>query len=129
MELFDAYEIRTPQRRDLRDPLLLGRRGRERYGIALWGESLRPWEEITALVQESLSIRQRAARRRTWSMIGGTLGGLLFGLGIGSWSGYGGDPVATGLVCALVGLFFAWTIAQVSPPEQQQHDFLDRYRG
>ena len=61
MELFEAYEVRTPERRDLRDPLVLGRIGTQRYRIALWGESLRPLHEISALVQHSFSIRRRAA--------------------------------------------------------------------
>src|ERR671925_451046 len=38
MELFDTYEVRTPVRLDSRDPLLLGRLGKQRYRIALWGE-------------------------------------------------------------------------------------------
>ena len=40
--LFEAYEVMTPERQDLRDPLLLGRVGQQRYRMALWGESLRP---------------------------------------------------------------------------------------
>ena len=106
MELFEAYELRTPRRRDLRDPLLIGRQGGDRYRIALWGESLRPLEEVHELVQQSLAIRRRAARWRMGMMAGGPLLGLGLGLLIGGQSWYAGTPVAPGLVYGLFGLIF-----------------------
>ena len=127
MNLFEAYEVRTPVRRDARDPLLLGRLGGQWYRLALWGESLLPLEEITALVQQSLAIRARAARRRIWLGLGGTLPGLALVL----WLGYmlwEGEPVGTGLLLTFLIFFFAWLPMLVYTPENCQHDFLDRYR-
>lgn len=127
MDLFEAYEVRTPVRRDARDPLLLGRLGKQWYRLALWGESLLPLEEITALVQQSLTLRARAARRR----VGLGLGGTLPGLALISWLGYllwDGQPVGTGLLLTFLLFFFAWLPMLVYTPENCQHDFLDRYR-
>jgi hypothetical protein len=127
MDLFEAYEVRTPVRRDARDPLLLGRLGGQWYRLALWGESLLPLEEITALVQQSLAIRARAAKRRVWLGLGGTLPGLALVL----WLGYllwEGQPVGTGLLLTFLIFFFAWLPMLVYTPENCQHDFLDRYR-
>ena len=97
MDLFEAYAVRTPVRRDARDPLLLGRLGGQWYRLALWGESVRPLEEITALVHQSLTIRARAAKRRLWLGRGGTLPGLV----LLAWGGsrlWAGQPVGTGLL-------------------------------
>ena len=127
MDLFEAYEVRTPVRRDARDPLLLGRLGGQWYRLALWGESLLPLEEISALVQQSLTIRARAAKRRVWLGLGGTLPGLALVL----WLGYllwEGQPVGTGLLLTFLIFFFAWLPMLVYTPENCQHDFLDRYR-
>ena len=127
MDLFEAYEVRTPVRRDARDPLLLGRLGGQWYRLALWGESLLPLEEIAALVQQSLTIRARAAKRRVWLGLGGTLPGLALVL----WLGYllwEGQPVGTGLLLTFLIFFFAWLPMLVYTPENCQHDFLDRYR-
>ena len=127
MDLFEAYEVRTPVRRDARDPLLLGRVGGQTYRLALWGESLRPLEEITSLVQQSLAIRARAAKRRVWLGIGGTIPGLA----LASWLSYllwEGQPVGTGLLLTFLLFFFAWLPMLVYTPENCQHDFLDRYR-
>jgi hypothetical protein len=127
MDLFEAYEVRTPVRRDARDPLLLGRLGDQWYRLALWGESLLPMEEIAALVQQSLAIRARAARRRVWMGLGGTLPGLALIV----WLGYllwHGQPVGTGMLLTLLVFFFAWLPMLVYTPENCQHDFLDRYR-
>ena len=127
MDLFEAYEVRTPVRRDARDPLLLGRLGGQWYRLALWGESLLPLEEIAALVQQSLAIRARAAKRRVWLGLGGTLPGLALVL----WLGYllwEGQPVGTGLLLTFLIFFFAWLPMLVYTPENCQHDFLDRYR-
>jgi len=128
MELFEAYELRTPTRRDLRDPLLIGRQGGDRYRIALWGESLRPLEEIDELVQQSLTIRRRAARWWMGMMAGGPLVGLGLGLFIGNQSWYAGTPVEAGLTYGLFGLLFTWIPVQAYTPENRQQDFLDRYR-
>jgi len=127
MALFEAYEVRTPVRRDARDPLLLGRLGNQWYRLALWGESLLPLEEITALVQQSLTLRARAAKRRVWLGLGGTLPGLALIV----WLGYllwDGQPVGTGLLLTFLIFFFAWLPMLVYTPENCQHDFLDRYR-
>jgi hypothetical protein len=125
--LFEAYEIRTPVRRDARDPLLLGIQGGQRYRIALWGESLRPLEEITTLVQQSLAIKTRAT---VWAVALATSGALI-GLTLGWWLGLltvDRRPLASSLFFALLGLFFAWFPTMLYTPENRQHDFLDRYR-
>jgi hypothetical protein len=128
MELFDTYEVRTPVRRDVRDPLLLGRLGEQPYRIALWGESLRPQEEITALVQRSLAIRTHAARWQARL----ALGGALLGFALGLWLGHlapDTKPLVTGFMFALLGVFFGCLPMLLYTPENRQHDFLDRYRG
>jgi len=51
LDLFEEYEVRTPVRRDPRDPLLLGRVRGQSYRMALWGESLLPLERIATLVE------------------------------------------------------------------------------
>src|SRR5499427_5862030 len=127
MDLFEAYEVRTPVRRDARDPLLLGRLGGQWYRLALWGESVRPLEEITALVQQSLTIRARAAKRRLWLGRGGTLPGLVLLAWCGSlW--WAGQPVGTGLQCTWWIVFLACLWRLMQTPENCQQDFLDRYR-
>jgi hypothetical protein len=128
LELFEAYEIRTPERRDLRDPLLIGQCGGQRYRVALWGESLRPFEEITALVQESLALRKRAARWRGLIVGGGALLGLALGLWLGSQSSLTESGVGAGLVLAWIGLFCMGLLTEAYAPETQQQRFLDRYR-
>jgi hypothetical protein len=128
MELFEAYELRTPTRRDLRDPLLIGRQGGECYRIALWGESLQPLEEVHELVQQSLAMRRRAARWWMGIMAGGPLVGLGLGLLIGNQSWYAGTPVEASLAYGLFGLIFTWIPAQAYTPENRQQNFLDRYR-
>jgi hypothetical protein len=128
MELFDTYEVRTPVRVDARDPLILGRLGGQRYRIALWGESLRPQEEITALVQQSLAIRTRAAQWQTRL----ALGGALFGFALGLWLGHlapDSKPLVTGCMFALLGVFFGCLPMMLYTPENRQHDFLDCYRS
>jgi hypothetical protein len=128
MGLFDTYEIRTPVRRDARDPLLLGRLGAQPYRIALWGESLRPPEEITALVQQSLAIRIRAAQWQRRLALGGALLGFILGL----WLGYlapDSKPIITGCMFAMLGVFFGCLPMLLYTPENRQHDFLDCYRG
>jgi hypothetical protein len=128
MEMFDAYEVRTPVRRDARDPLLLGRLGGQPYRIALWGESLRPQEEITALVQQSLALRARAASWQKRLTLGGTLLGLALGLWLGHLSPEN-QPVVTGFLFAFLGFFFGWLPMFLYTPENRQHDFLERYRS
>lgn len=125
--LFEAYEIRTPVRRDARDPLLLGIQGGQRYRIALWGESLMPLEKITALVQQSLVIKTRAARWRLWLSISGTLLGFLLGWWLGFMTGED-KPHASIIFFAMLGLFIAWFPTVLYSPENRQHDFLDQYR-
>ena len=127
MDLFEAYEVRTPARRDARDPLLLGRLGGQWYRLALWGESLLPLEEITALVQQSLALRTRVEKRKGWVALGGTLFGLAVGL-LWAWLSPETQPVGISLLFAFVGFFLAWLPTFLYTPENRQHDFLDRYR-
>jgi hypothetical protein len=128
MGLFEAYEVRTPARRDLRDPLLLGKVRGQHYRIALWGESLRPLEEITTLVQQSLALRTRAFRRRMRFTSGVGLLGFAIGVWLGTLPSYQGNPLGSGLVFALLGLFIAAILWFIHTPENCQQDFLDRYR-
>ena len=69
--MFDAYEMRSPERKDDRDPLLLGRCEGKWYRIALWGESLLPLKRISKLVQESLVIKARTANGSSLSVLAG----------------------------------------------------------
>jgi hypothetical protein len=127
LDLFEAYEVRTPVRRDFRDPVLLGRAGGQPYRLALWGESVLPLEQITALVQQSFAVRARAAKRRLWWGLGGSLPGL----GLAAWLGHllwTGHAVGAGPLIAGLFLILAWLPLLVSTPENCQHDFLDRYR-
>jgi hypothetical protein len=128
LDLFEAYEVRTPIRRDLRDPLLLGRVGTQRYRMALWGESLRPLEEIATLVQRSLALRSRAVKWRVLL----TMSGVLCGFGLGMWLGhqpsFEGKALGTGLMYALLSLFCVAFPLLLYTPENRQQDFLDRYR-
>ena len=125
--LFESYEIRTPVRTDAQDPLLLGRVGEQRYRLALWGESLLPLEQITALVQQSLAMRTRIERRKGWIALGGALFGLAIGL-LWAWLSPAVQPIGIGLLFAFVGFFLAWLPTFLYTPENRQHDFLDRYR-
>lgn len=128
LELFEAYELKTPERRDLRDPLVLGRVGTQRYRIALWGESLRPLAEIQELVQKSLAIRQRATK---W-LLGSIAGGAALGLGLGLWvagqTPYAGDYLGVSLACMTLGALFVGLPFYIYTPENRQQHFLDRYR-
>jgi hypothetical protein len=128
MDLFEAYEVRTPVRRDSRDPVLLGRLGEQRYRMALWGESIRPLEEITSLVNQSLAIKAHAIKWRNYAMSAGTLVGFGLGVWLGSHPSFEGDPLSLGVMLALIGLFSTWFPSVVYAPENRQHDFLDRYR-
>ena len=125
--LFESYEIRTPVRTDARDPLLLGRVGDQRYRLALWGESLLPLEQITALVQQSLALRTRAEKRKGWMALGGALFGLAIGL-LWAWLSPVVQPIGISLLFAFIGFFLAWLPPFLYTPENRQHDFLDRYR-
>lgn len=127
LDLFEEYEVRTPVRRDPRDPLLLGRMEGQWYRMALWGESLLPLERITALVEQSLAIRARAARGHLWC----TAGGTLLGFAVGAWLAHvtpESQPVATSLLFTGLGFFLTWFPTFMYTPENRQHDFLDRYR-
>src|SRR5262245_12521120 len=125
--LFESYEIRTPVRTDARDPLLLGRVGEQRYRLALWGESLLPLEQITALVRQSLVLRTRVEKRKGWKALGGALFGLAIGL-LWAWLSPVVQPIGTSFLFACVGFFLAWLPTFLYTPENRQHDFLDRYR-
>jgi hypothetical protein len=128
MDLFDAYEIKTPERQDQRDPLLIGQHEGKRYRIALWGESLRPFVEITALVEKSLALRTRAAWWYRRIIAGGTLFGLGLGLYLGSQPSFEGNPISLGFSLALFGLASTWLCTWCYTPENRQQTFLDRYR-
>jgi len=127
LDVFEAYEVRTPVRRDFRDPVLLGRTGGQTYRLALWGESVLPLEQMTALVQESFAVRARAAKRRVWWGLGISLPWLA----LASWMGalrWSGQEVGAGPMVALLFLLLAWLPLLVHTPENAQHDFLDCYR-
>jgi hypothetical protein len=126
-DLFEGYEVRTPVRNDVRDPLLLGRVGEQRYRLALWGESLLPLEQMTALVQQSLALRAGVEKRKGWVALGGTLLGLAVGF-LWAWFSPEAEPVGLSLLFAFVGFFLAWLPTFLYTPENRQHDFLDRYR-
>ena len=128
MDLFEAYEVRTPERRDLRDPLVLGRIGTQRYRIALWGESLRPLDEISALVQKSFSIRRRAAHWQLWTTVGGALLGLILGLWAAAQTPYEGYQFGIAIVSTILGSGIGGFPFQIYTPENRQQQFLDRYR-
>lgn len=125
--LFDTYEVRTPIRRDARDPLLLGRLGTQSYRVALWGESLRSQEEIQTLVEQSLVLRDEAARWRLWLTGGGALLGAALGVYLGSMPTEE-TPLGTGLLFTFLGLALGWLPLFLYTPENRQHNFLDRYR-
>ena len=121
MNLFEAYEVRTPVRRDARDPLLMGRANGIWYRLGLWGESLLPLEEITALVQQSFVIRSRAVKRRVLLGLGGALSCLAL-----VWNPLlRQEHIATGFLLTLL-IFFLPMLMYT--PESVQHDFLDKYR-
>jgi hypothetical protein len=131
MNLFESYEIRTPARRDHRDPLLLGYVNRQQYRIALWGESLLPLERIAALVNQSIEVRRRAAKNRCLLGSAGTMTAFLLLLGGLIWSGQ--QPRQDGIWEGMfvLGMFICligWLPTLMNSPENVQHDFLDRYR-
>ena len=129
MQLFEQYELRSPVRKDARDPLLLGKsEDGKRHRIALWGESLRPLTEIARLVQESLAVKARAEKRRL--VIG--LSGTTPSAALAFYSFY---LIFHGQAFGIVGLLLAyivsgcsWVPSLVHSPLNAQHDFLDRYR-
>jgi hypothetical protein len=127
MGLFEAYEVMTPERQDLRDPLLLGRVGSQRYRMALWGESLRPMAEISDLVQQSLTFRRRLTRWQRGALAGSTLFGIGFGWWMSSQGAFEGSRLMSGFIWALICFGFAWLPFLYTPASRQQ-DFLDRYR-
>jgi hypothetical protein len=126
--VFDSYEVMTPERRHLRDPLVLGRIGDQRYRIALWGESLRPLNEIRELVHQSLAVRQLAARWRLWTTATGGLLGLAFGLWAALQTPSAADDVIMSLLYGIMGLCGSLSL-QLHIPEEKQQRFLDRYRS
>ena len=128
MELFEEYTLKTPERRDLRDPLVLGRLGAHNYRIALWGESLRPIEEISALVQHSLALRVRAVKWLKTCMVSGAV----LGFGLGLWAAKQlpaeGDFWGVSLASITVGMLVMGMPFLLYTPEHRQQNFLDRYR-
>jgi hypothetical protein len=128
LDLFEAYEVMTTERQDLRDPLLLGRVGNQRYRMALWGESLRPITEIADLVQQSLAVRRRFARWQKGAIAVSTVFGIGFGWWMSSQGSFEGSRVMSGLIWALICSCFAWLPFLYTPASRQQ-DFLDHYRS
>lgn len=125
--MFEAFEVRTPERLHVRDPLVLGCLGHQRYRLALWGESLRPLDEMQQLVQQSLAVRQRAARWRLWSTLSGAALGLGFGLWVASQTPTLGDDVGISIMYVILGTCASLPF-QLFTPEEKQQQFLDRYR-
>jgi hypothetical protein len=128
MELFEAYTLKTPERRDLRDPLVLGRLGAHHYRIALWGESLRPLEEIKTLVEHSLALRTRAVKWLKSCMVSGAVMGLGFGLWAAEQLPAAGDAVGVSLASLAIGVLVMGMPFLLYTPEHRQQNFLDRYR-
>jgi hypothetical protein len=124
VDLFEAYEVRTPVRCDLQDPLLLGRLGNQWYRLALWGESVLPLEQIATLVRQSLAIKARVSKKQK------IVGSLGIASGIAFWAGclYFHNGMGAGLLLLLVCTVWTWIPSVVYTPENAQHNFLDRYR-
>ena len=126
LQMFDEYAIRTPIRRDGKDPLLLARAGNVWYRLALWGESaLLSVQEISLLASKSLVVKSRVAK---WEKRIG-LGGI--GLAFFAWLAclwLETAPSGIGLVLMLLIAFLGWMPTLVYKPENAQHNFLDRYR-
>ncbi len=127
-DLFESYEIRTPQRRDLRDPLVLGWIGAQRSRIALWGESLLSLEEISALVAESLVIKKSATRWQMISKFGGALLGSVLGLVLAADAPLVGQQFVAALTATILGASIGAFPYHIFTPENRQHLFLDSYR-
>jgi len=128
MQMFDEFMIQTPIRRDARDPLLRARAGNKWYRLVLWGESLLSLEKISSLVQESLVIKTKVAKRQKRTALGGAGLGLLMWLGHFLWQSPS-ELVALFLtLLTIMIILFAWTVPLLYTPENAQHDFLDCYR-
>ena len=132
LDLFEEYMLRTPERVDSKDPLLLGRQGANWYRIALWGESLLPFEQITTLVQQSLVIRKR---KMTWHIVR-SLCGPVVGFLLGMWFNANAHTPSVyeysysgSLVLTFAGFIFGWFPGHAISPLNHQQDFLDRYRS
>ncbi len=126
-DLFESYEIRIPQRRDLRDPLVLGWIGAQRSRIALWGESLLSLEEISGLVAESIVIKKSATRWQLISKFGWALLGLVLGLVLAADA-----PLAYQFIAVTTAIMLGVGIGafpyRIFTPENRQQQFLDRHR-
>jgi hypothetical protein len=128
MDLFADYTLKTPERRDLRDPLVLGRLGTQYYRIALWGESLRPLDEIATLVQQSLALRTRAVKWMKMSMASGAVMGLSLGLWTAARLPAEGDFLGVCVASLAIGVLVMGLPFFIYNPEHRQQNFLDRYR-
>ena len=128
VEMFDEYEIRSPARKDARDPLLLGKSGGKWHRIALWGESLLSLIEIAHLVQESLVVKARAEKRRLIVGLSGTTPSAALAFYFFYLLCQGQTSGIVGLLLALIVSGFSWALSLVYSPLNAQHDFLDRYR-
>ena len=124
MDFFQAYELR---RGDEQEFLLLGQIRGQSYRLTRWGENLRSPQEVNVLVQQSLIIKARTARRRVWLGWGAILPGLALALWLGFllWQG---KPVSTGLLLTFLVFLCASTPAIFSTPEKRARRYLDRYR-
>lgn len=127
MGMFETYQVRTPVRRDARDPLLLGLAQGKWYRIALWGESLLPLKRIKELVKESLELRDRASRRRRWLIPLSALGAFGLSLAVYLFPQFFESHETLALLAALAGVL-ALIMNLARTAENVQHDFLDRYR-
>lgn len=130
LHMFDEYAIRTPVRRDARDPLLLARLKDVWYRIALWGESnLFSVQEISSFVRESLAVKSRIAKRQRRIALWGTGFALLTAM-VCLLQGAPRSDIGPGIGLLLTFFMavFAWMPMLTYKPENAQHDFLDRYR-
>lgn len=125
---FHEFAMRSPVRKDARDPLLLGRIGKIWYRIALWGESLLRLEQIRALVDESLVIRDCIARRWSLTRWFGSLFGFLPAIFTFVLLVSGDGDAGRWFVLSVAISSFTWVPTLVFSPENAQHNFLDRYR-
>ncbi|MDP3735634.1 MAG: hypothetical protein Q8R39_04380 [bacterium] len=135
LELFASYELRTPERRDLRDPLFIGTdKNSVRHRIALWGESIRPIGEIASIVSASRRVKFRGWLWRLGFV--GAVAALSYLAGLELEVAYPARNAAaharnalTFLTFSCLVTFFALVGVFLSrSPENARQDFLDRFR-
>jgi len=62
--VFQSFTIRTPETKKAQDPILIGWLKDVPYLIARWGESLRPFVEVRAIVEKSFRFRFKFRSKR-----------------------------------------------------------------